>query len=145
MLTTSLLLTFVTSALASPWAPGGPPSSPWGPPATTFFKGHDLSSLRLFQPGHSAPLNVTFKDAQHGNVSKPADEILAAGGMNTVRLRLWVDPTSGDQWVCSKRSGQSEESLTYVRALSRVTTASIIRFLWRRKCSARGTISTSTV
>jgi arabinogalactan endo-1,4-beta-galactosidase len=100
MLITSLLFTFVTSALASPWSPGGPPSNPWGPPATTFYKGHDLSSLRLFEPGHSAPLNVTFRDAQHGNVSKPADEILAAGGMNTVRLRLWVDPTSGDQWVC---------------------------------------------
>jgi hypothetical protein len=68
-----------TLTLAAPWPPGPPHTGP--PPSTpTFYKGHDLSSLRLFEPGHSAPLSVVFKDTQRGNITRPADEILASGG-----------------------------------------------------------------
>lgn len=52
----------------------------------TFFKGFDLSSLKIQEDG-----GAIYKDAQDGNVTKPVEEILE--GMNTVRLRLWVNPT----------------------------------------------------
>ena len=49
------------------------------------FKGFDLSSLKIMEDG-----GAIYKDAQHGNVTKPVEDILE--GMNTVRLRLWVHP-----------------------------------------------------
>jgi arabinogalactan endo-1,4-beta-galactosidase len=54
--------------------------------ASTFYKGYDLSSLKIMEDG-----GAVYKDAQDGNVTKPVEDILA--GMNTVRLRLWVNPT----------------------------------------------------
>lgn len=51
-----------------------------------FYKGFDLSSLKIMEDG-----GAIYKNAQHGNVTMPVEEILK--GMNTVRLRLWVHPT----------------------------------------------------
>lgn len=36
-----------------------------------------------------------YVDTARGNLTRPADDILADGGMNAVRLRLWVDPEGG--------------------------------------------------
>lgn len=36
-----------------------------------------------------------YVDTARGNLTRPADDILADGGMNGVRLRLWVDPEGG--------------------------------------------------
>lgn len=36
-----------------------------------------------------------YKDAQRHNKTRPAEEILGDGGMNTVRLRIWVNPPDG--------------------------------------------------
>ncbi|KUI68052.1 putative arabinogalactan endo-beta-1,4-galactanase A [Cytospora mali] len=61
------------------------------PPSQTFFyKGHDLSSLGTME----ASDNI-YIDTSRGNTTRPADDILADGGMNGVRLRLWVDPEGG--------------------------------------------------
>ncbi|KAK1996108.1 family 53 glycosyl hydrolase [Colletotrichum falcatum] len=55
-----------------------------------FYKGHDLSSLKLLEDSQNV-----FVDTARGNQERPADDILADGGMNAVRLRLWVDPPDG--------------------------------------------------
>lgn len=55
-----------------------------------FFKGHDLSSLAMLEDG-----GCIYKDTAHHNQTRPADDILGDGGMNTVRLRIWVDPVGG--------------------------------------------------
>jgi arabinogalactan endo-1,4-beta-galactosidase len=55
-------------------------------PDGVFYKGFDLSSLKIMEDG-----GAIYKDAQHGNVTLPVEQILQ--GMNTVRLRLWVNPT----------------------------------------------------
>lgn len=47
-----------------------------------FYKGFDLSSLHILELG-----NVTYKDTAKGNATRPAEDILGDGGMNTVRLR----------------------------------------------------------
>ena len=47
-----------------------------------FYKSHDLSSLRTLELG-----NVTYKDTARNNITRPAEDILGDGGMNTVRLR----------------------------------------------------------
>lgn len=36
-----------------------------------------------------------YVDTARGNLTRPADDILADGGMNGVRMRLWVDPEGG--------------------------------------------------
>ncbi|KAJ3167131.1 hypothetical protein HDU88_002468 [Geranomyces variabilis] len=54
-----------------------------------FYKGHDLSSL-----GNMETEGYSFTDSANGNIVRPAEDILAAGGMNTVRLRIWVADTS---------------------------------------------------
>ncbi|KAJ3150862.1 hypothetical protein HDU89_002859 [Geranomyces variabilis] len=54
-----------------------------------FYKGHDLSSL-----GNMETEGYSFTDSANGNIVRPAEDILAAGGMNTVRLRIWVTDTS---------------------------------------------------
>lgn len=53
-----------------------------------FYKGFDLSSLHILELG-----NVTYKDTAKGNATRPAEDILGDGGMNTVRLR-YVQPCS---------------------------------------------------
>ncbi|TEY39881.1 hypothetical protein BOTCAL_0448g00070 [Botryotinia calthae] len=55
-----------------------------------FFKGHDLSSLLMLEQGGSI-----FKDTLKHNATRPAEAILGDGGMNSVRLRQWVDPIDG--------------------------------------------------
>lgn len=47
-----------------------------------FYKGFDLSSLHILELG-----NVTYKDTARRNATRPAEDILGDGGMNTVRLR----------------------------------------------------------
>lgn len=59
------------------------------PPPPFFYKGHDLSSLFIMEAG---PPGAIFKDTARDNETRLADDILIDGGMNTVRLRLWVDP-----------------------------------------------------
>lgn len=51
-----------------------------------FHKGFDLSSLKIELDG-----GAVYKDTFDGNVTKPVEDILV--NFNTVRLRLWVDPT----------------------------------------------------
>jgi arabinogalactan endo-1,4-beta-galactosidase len=36
-----------------------------------------------------------FKDTARHNKTMPADDILALGGMNSVRMRIWVNPVGG--------------------------------------------------
>ncbi|KAH7330156.1 family 53 glycosyl hydrolase [Rhexocercosporidium sp. MPI-PUGE-AT-0058] len=55
-----------------------------------FYKGHDLSSLKTLEDGGSI-----FKDTARRNATRPVEDILGDGGMNTVRLRIWVDPVDG--------------------------------------------------
>jgi arabinogalactan endo-1,4-beta-galactosidase len=50
--------------------------------APFFYKGHDLSSLKLCEGAGSS-----FVDTARGNHTRPAEDILGDGGMNTVRLR----------------------------------------------------------
>ena len=52
-----------------------------------FYKGHDLSSLALLEQTGSI-----YKDTSKQNQTRTADAILGDGGMNSVRLRLWVNP-----------------------------------------------------
>lgn len=50
--------------------------------AQRFYTGHDLSSLKLLDDS-----GTIYKDTSQGNVTRPAEDILKDGGMNTVRLR----------------------------------------------------------
>ncbi|SMY29757.1 unnamed protein product [Zymoseptoria tritici ST99CH_1A5] len=52
-----------------------------------FYAGHDLSSLKIMTDG-----GAIYKDTARGNAIRSAEDILGDGGMNTVRLRLWVNP-----------------------------------------------------
>ena len=52
-----------------------------------FYKGHDLSSLKMLEDG-----GCIYKDTTRNNETRPAEAILGDGGMNTVRLRIWVNP-----------------------------------------------------
>ncbi|KAK3681898.1 hypothetical protein LTR37_020767, partial [Vermiconidia calcicola] len=74
-------------ASAAPWAlPGNSPikrDDEYGEPY--FYKGFDLSSLKIQEDG-----GAIYKDTLRGNVTRPVEDILE--GMNTVRLRLWVNP-----------------------------------------------------
>ncbi|EIW76189.1 glycoside hydrolase family 53 protein [Coniophora puteana RWD-64-598 SS2] len=56
----------------------------------SFYKGHDLSSLKMLEDTGT----YTFVDTAQDNTTRAADDILADGGMNAVRMRLWVDPTA---------------------------------------------------
>ncbi len=71
--------------LASAFPFPNPPGYGGGEPF--FFKGHDLSSLKILEDG-----GAVYVDTERGNVTRPAEDILGDGGMNTVRLRLWVYP-----------------------------------------------------
>src|SRR5262245_16573415 len=64
----------------------GRPLSPIQPP---FYKGHDLSSLLMLEESDNI-----YVDTQRNNETRPADDILADGGMNGVRLRIWVNPVA---------------------------------------------------
>lgn len=51
-------------------------------PEPHFFKGFDLSSLAILEGG-----GTIYKDTARHNETRPAEDILGDGGMNTVRLR----------------------------------------------------------
>jgi arabinogalactan endo-1,4-beta-galactosidase len=53
-----------------------------------FYNGFDLSSLKIQEDG-----GFIYKDTARGNATRPVEDILGDAGMNTVRLRLWVNPT----------------------------------------------------
>lgn len=36
-----------------------------------------------------------YKDTTRDNETRPAEAILGNGGMNTIRLRIWVNPVGG--------------------------------------------------
>ncbi|KAI9757599.1 MAG: hypothetical protein M4579_003412 [Chaenotheca gracillima] len=55
-----------------------------------FYKGHDLSSLKILEDSGSI-----YKDTARHNKTRAAEDILGDGGMNTVRLRIWVNPPDG--------------------------------------------------
>jgi len=56
----------------------------------SFYKGHDLSSLLMLEEGGSI-----YKDTERHNETRAAEAILGDGGMNSVRLRIWVNPVDG--------------------------------------------------
>ena len=56
-----------------------------GYPSTLFYKGFDLSSLKIEEDG-----GAVYKDTLDNNATRPVEDMLE--GMNTVRLRLWVHP-----------------------------------------------------
>ncbi|KUJ20330.1 glycosyl hydrolase 53 [Mollisia scopiformis] len=58
--------------------------------AAFFYRGHDLSSLLTLEEG-----GATYKDTERNNETRPAEAILGDGGMNSVRLRIWVNPVGG--------------------------------------------------
>ncbi|KAK1979639.1 family 53 glycosyl hydrolase [Colletotrichum cereale] len=82
------LLCLPALAVAAPVTEGTISGS--GDETPFFYKGHDLSSLKLLEDSQNV-----FVDTARGNRERPADDILADGGMNAVRLRLWVDPPDG--------------------------------------------------
>jgi arabinogalactan endo-1,4-beta-galactosidase len=55
-----------------------------------FYKGHDLSSLKMLEEG-----GYVYKDTARNNQTRAAEDILGDGGMNSVRLRIWVNPVGG--------------------------------------------------
>lgn len=57
---------------------------PYSQVGTTFYKGYDISSL-LSEESHG----VVYKDSARGNVTRPLENILGDGGMNSVRLRYF--------------------------------------------------------
>lgn len=57
-------------------------------PQPYFYNGFDLSSLKIQEDG-----GFIYKDTARNNETRPVEDILGDAGMNTVRLRLWVDPT----------------------------------------------------
>lgn len=59
--------------------------SKWAPQHPYFYKGFDLSSLKIEEDG-----GAIYKDTLQGNATRPVEDMLE--GMNTVRLRLWVHP-----------------------------------------------------
>jgi arabinogalactan endo-1,4-beta-galactosidase len=65
----NLALSFLVYAISIPGEP-------------VFYKGFDLSSLKILEEG-----GASYKDTAHHNVTRPVEDILGDGGMNTVRLR----------------------------------------------------------
>lgn len=79
-----VLLESIAAAILSlsSFATAAPKSKPY------FYNGFDLSSLKIQEDG-----GFVFKDTARGNATRPVEDILGDAGMNTVRLRLWVNPT----------------------------------------------------
>jgi len=68
------------------------PSSPKLPVLASFFyKGHDLPSLKTLEDSGSI-----YEDTAQHNRTRPAEDILRDGGMNTVRLSIWVNLDAPD-------------------------------------------------
>lgn len=102
MLWVSLFLVGVSFATA---VAGPPKYGSGGDEQPFFYKGYDLSSLKIMEDG-----GAVYKNAQQGNKTMPAEDILA--GMNVVRLRLWVNPTVpfDDGCECSTPRSQMIEA-----------------------------------
>lgn len=66
------------------------PTQPSNREEPFFFKGHDLSSLKMLEDG-----GCIYRDTTRYNETRRAEAILGDGGMNTVRLRIWVNPVGG--------------------------------------------------
>ncbi|KAK9771356.1 putative Family 53 glycosyl hydrolase [Seiridium cardinale] len=82
-----ILIAFLSFlALAAP-----APSKSGGSHHAQFYKGHDLSSLKLLEDSGT----FFYADTARSNETRPADDILGDGGMNGVRLRIWVNPSDG--------------------------------------------------
>ncbi|KAK3714339.1 hypothetical protein LTR37_007925 [Vermiconidia calcicola] len=81
------IVSFLFALAASRALPGSSPIKrdvdDYGEP--NFYKGFDLSSLKIQEDG-----GAIYKDTMRGNATRPVEDILE--GMNTVRLRLWVNP-----------------------------------------------------
>ncbi|KAI9151276.1 putative arabinogalactan endo-beta-1,4-galactanase A [Paramyrothecium foliicola] len=69
-------------------AAGTPSSFPR--PRPNFFYGHDISSVKWLEES-----GVVYKDTARQNQTRPLEDILGDGGMNAVRLRIWVNPPTG--------------------------------------------------
>ncbi|KAL0938236.1 glycoside hydrolase family 53 protein [Colletotrichum truncatum] len=78
-------LTFLTLIFPATATPQLPPRRP------KFYYGHDISSVKWLEDS-----GASFKDSARHNKTRPLEDILGDGGMNAARLRLWVDPPSGD-------------------------------------------------
>lgn len=78
------------SAFLGGFAFAAPPSQPASGTSPSFYKGHDLSSLLMLEESDNI-----YVDTERGNITRSADAILADGGMNGVRLRIWVNPAYG--------------------------------------------------
>lgn len=57
-----------------------------------FYKSHDLSSLLLLEAGGGS----IFYDTAKNNASRDIEDILRDGGANSIKLRLFVDPSDID-------------------------------------------------
>jgi len=64
------------------WANATANATAGGSPQPFFYKGYDLSSLRMLEEG-----GAVYHDSARHNETRPAEDILGDGGMNTVRLR----------------------------------------------------------
>ncbi|KAK5133553.1 hypothetical protein LTR08_007592 [Meristemomyces frigidus] len=82
-----LFSSLIAAALPLLFASAAPSASSYGSNQPFFYKGFDLSSVKIEEDG-----GAVYKDTQRGNATRPVEDILGDGGMNTVRLRLWVDP-----------------------------------------------------
>ena len=81
-----LLSPLILASLCLPFATAAPGPPQYGGGEPFFYKGFDLSSLKIMEDG-----GAIYKNTQKGNITMPAEDILI--GMNVVRLRLWVNPT----------------------------------------------------
>lgn len=90
-LTNPLTLTTLLLPLLSPLTTALPNTNPNTNKHASkpfFYNGFDLSSLAIQEAG-----GYVYKDTAQGNSTRPVEDILGDAGMNTVRLRLWVDPS----------------------------------------------------
>ena len=79
------LATLFTPCTATPIEP-----SIKGATTSKFYKGHDIPSLKLLYDG-----GYKYKDTARNNATRPLEDILGDGGMNAVRIRIWVNPSDG--------------------------------------------------
>ncbi|KAK4540453.1 hypothetical protein LTR36_009199 [Oleoguttula mirabilis] len=80
-------LTNLIAASLPLFASALPSASSYGNSEPFFYKGFDLSSVKIEEDG-----GAVYKDTERGNITRPVEDILGDGGMNVVRLRLWVNP-----------------------------------------------------
>ncbi|KAI8072325.1 glycoside hydrolase family 53 protein [Gongronella butleri] len=84
----TLLLAFSAVALAAPTARSAGLEKRAGSKSSSFYYGHDISSLPMLE-GKGQAYYTTSGTKQN------LDVILSAGGANFVRSRIWVNPSDG--------------------------------------------------